>query len=491
MKTYLFIYFGAVSAALVVTPLVIWFAHHIRIFDSRCVRKVHSGNVPRIGGLAIFVSSVGLLLSAAFLSNSVGDAFRSVQKQATVLLAGATLVFLVGFIDDIRRLRAGTKLLGQVVAAVCVCIAGIRIESISLTDWFALDFGWFSWPLTVLWIVGITNAVNMSDGLDGLAAGISAVACGAIAVFSFYYGQFLMAVLMLALLGSLTGFLFFNFNPAKVFLGDGGSFFLGFIIAASSVMCSVKSTALVALGLPALALGIPIFDTLFSMLRRVLERRSVFAPDRSHFHHRLLHLGLKQRHVVITIYALTLLISGLALFMMVARRAESLVIFLCLLSLILLAFRVVGSVRLRETVAGIRNKYAITRQIKDEVGKFEEVQLHFRQAETFQQWWQAAVEAAGRMDFSSLHLLLTNRDGTPRALIWQQGDNNADSDGLIKMHVPIQDRRDGPHLDLKIEVCKNGSLESAGRRITLFARLMEEYGIEALPRRAKATSSDA
>ena len=142
-----------------------------------------------------------------------------------------------------------------------------------------------------------------------LQQGISAIACGVIAILAIHGGQAVMAVLMLALLGSLCGFLVFNFNPAKIFMGDCGSLFLGFTIAFSGVMCASKSSALVGLALPILALGIPIFDTLFSMLRRFLERRSLFSPDRSHFHHRLLALGLKQRHVVVVSYAVTCLIA--------------------------------------------------------------------------------------------------------------------------------------------------------------------------------------
>jgi UDP-GlcNAc:undecaprenyl-phosphate GlcNAc-1-phosphate transferase len=329
--------------------------------------------------------------------------------------------------------------------------------------------------------VGITNAVNLSDGLDGLAAGVSAVACGVIAVFAIYSGQVVMAVLMLALLGSLSGFLFFNFSPAKIFMGDCGSLFLGFTIASSSVLCSTKSPVLVGLALPVLALGIPIFDTLFSMLRRFLERRSMFAPDRRHFHHRLVDLGLKQRQVVITIYVVTLLAAGLGMFMMVTRNISSLIVFLCILLLLLLVFRVVGSVRLRETIAGLQQKYAISHQVQDEIKGFEDAELHFRRAMTFNQWWQAVSTAADRMGFLSLSLPLTNRDGSARTLTWWQNSQGTDSDDVLKVSVPIRDRRAGPSLNLKIEVCKRGSLESAGRKVALFTRLMEEHDVAGLP----------
>jgi len=291
-----------------------------------------------------------------------------------------------------------------------------------------------------------------------------------------------MAVLMLAMLGSLTGFLFFNFNPAKIFMGDCGSMFLGFTIASSSVLCQAKSSTLVGLALPVVALGVPIFDTIFSMLRRFLERRSMFAPDRRHFHHRLIDLGLNQRHVVITIYVVTLLASGLGLFMMVTRNSSSLLVFLCILLLLLLVFRIVGSIRLRETIAGLQQKYSLSGKMKEEIRSFEQAQLVFRQAATFNQWWQAVSSAAERMGFWTLSLPLTNRDGTHRTLTWRQDIKtpNFGQEELLKINVPIRDRRTGPFLNLKAEVCRYGSLESAGRRIALFTRLIDEHNITSL-----------
>ena len=482
MKTYLSVYLGAAFLALMITPVVIWLSRRLSIADVPGTRHMHTKPISHIGGVAIFLSTMSLTVCVLLLSNVIGDAFRNILLKVIVLLSAATFMFFVGLIDDIKGLRARIKFLAQLVAAIAVCAVGIRIKSVAVADWLTLDFGWFSWPITLLWIVGITNAVNLSDGLDGLAAGISAVACGVIAVFAVYSGQRVMAVLMLAMLGSLTGFLFFNFNPAKIFMGDCGSMFLGFTIASSSVLCYAKSSTLVGLALPVVALGIPIFDTFFSMLRRFLERRSMFAPDRSHFHHRLIDLGLNQRHVVITIYAVTLLASGLGLFMMVTRNSSSLLVFLCILLLLLLVFRIVGSIQLRETIAGLQEKYTLSSQMKEERSNFEAAQLDFRRAETFEQWWLAVSKAADRMGFLSISLPLINRDGTNHKLTWRQDGitPNSDHEELLKVNVPIRDRRSGPHLNLKAEVYKNGSLESAGRRIALFTRLIDKHNITSL-----------
>jgi len=494
MKTYLFVYLGSAFVALVITPVIIWLARQLSIIDVPGARHVHTKPISHIGGVAIFLSMLCLTVPVLFLSNVIGDAFRDILPKLIVLLFAAGFMFFVGLIDDIKikGLRARIKFLAQMAAAIAVCAVGIRIESVVVADWLTLNFGWFSWPITLLWIIGITNAVNFSDGLDGLAAGISAVACGVIAVFAIYSGQVVMAVLMLALLGSLTGFLFFNFNPAKIFMGDCGSLFLGFTIASSSVLCSTKSHALVGLALPVLALGIPIFDTLFSMLRRFLERRSMSAPDRRHFHHRLIDLGLHQRHVVITIYVVTLLAAGMGMFMMVTRNISSLIVFFCILLLLLLVFRVVGSVRLQEIIAGLQKKYAISHQVQEEIKGFEDAELHFRRAKTFKQWWQAVSTAGDRIGFLSISMPVTNRDGTLRTLTWRHGGQTPDSDNdeLLKVDVPVRDRRTGQGLNLRIEVCSNGSLESAGRRVALFTRLMDEHDIVSLPGNKSKRLSD-
>ncbi|MBC8218377.1 MAG: undecaprenyl/decaprenyl-phosphate alpha-N-acetylglucosaminyl 1-phosphate transferase, partial [Planctomycetes bacterium] len=247
MKTYLSVYLGSAILALVITPAVIWGARRINIVDVPGARSSHSKPVPHVGGISLFAAMMCLIVPILILPNVVGDAFRGIMTKVIVLLSAAAFIFVVGLIDDIKGIRARIKLLAQLAAAIAVCSAGIRIERIVIANWLTLDFGWFAWPLTIVWIIGITNAVNLCDGLDGLATGIAGVACGVIAILAISSGQIVMAVLMLAMLGSLTGFLFYNFNPAKIFMGDCGSMFLGFTIAASSVLCATKSSGLVGL----------------------------------------------------------------------------------------------------------------------------------------------------------------------------------------------------------------------------------------------------
>ena len=479
MKTYLFVYLSSAILALVITPIVIRLARRLRIVNIPGPRHAHTEPISHIGGVAIFVSMMCPAIGVLFLSNVIGDAFRSILPKLIVLLCSAAFIFFIGLIDDLKTkgLRARIKFLAQLVAAIAVCAAGVRIESVAIADWLTLNFGLLSWPLTIFWIVGITNAVNLSDGLDGLAAGISAIACGVIAIFAIQGGNVVMAVLMLALLGSLTGFLFFNFSPAKIFMGDCGSLFLGFTIASASVMCATKSAALVGLALPVLALGVPIFDTIFSMLRRFLERRSMFSADRRHFHHKLIDMGLKQRHVVITIYVMTLLSAGLGMFMIVASNISSLIIFLCILLLLLFAFQVVGSVRLTETIAALQQKYAITQQVKEETRNFEDAQLYFRNACTYDQWWSAICNTAEQMDFAWLSLKTKEKDGTVRTEVWRIAEAQPDLTNIVTMTVPLRNHDKAGAMAFEIAISINGSLESAGHRASLFGRLIDEHEV--------------
>ena len=481
MKTYIAVYFGALLLAAIVTPLVARLARAMRIVDAPGIRRVHQSATPRLGGVSLVVATLTMLAAVLMLDNVIGRAFREVQTRLIALLAGSVLVFLVGAVDDIRGLRARAKLLVQIAAAVLVCALGIRIGSITVAG-ITLHFGSLSWPVTILWIVGITNAVNLIDGLDGLAAGISVIACAALTVLALHVGQPVMAVLMLALSGSLTGFLFYNFHPARVFLGDSGSLFLGFTIAVASVMCATKSATLVGLGLPALALGVPILDTLFSMLRRVLQRRSVLGPDRGHIHHRLLAMGVRHPWVVVLIYAVTLVITGLGMFMFITRGAVPLLIFCCVTALLVMVFSITGSVRFRESLACLQRNLTISQEAKGQKRRFEEAARYFDEAVSFDTWWESVCMAADQMDFAELRMQFECHDGSAQTLIWRHQEVEVAADEMAHMTVPVRHRHLGDPLQIECDVPVHGSLESVTRRMTLFSRLIDKYSPASLPR---------
>jgi UDP-GlcNAc:undecaprenyl-phosphate GlcNAc-1-phosphate transferase len=210
---------------------------------------------------------------------------------------------LVGVIDDTRGLRAVHKLLIQVAVAALAFACGLRMDGVHVPLLGDIDAAALALPLTVLWIVGVMNAINLIDGLDGLAAGVVFFAATTNLVVAWLNGTWLVAGLSGATAGAVFGFLFYNFNPARIFMGDSGSYFLGYVLASTALLGTQKKSTAVSLLVPVMALGVPIFDTLFAMVRRVLERRSVFSPDRGHIHHRLLDMGLTHRRAVMIIYA--------------------------------------------------------------------------------------------------------------------------------------------------------------------------------------------
>jgi UDP-GlcNAc:undecaprenyl-phosphate GlcNAc-1-phosphate transferase len=487
MQTYIWACLGSAFLAELITPLVILLARRIGAVDKPGIRSVHTLPIPRIGGVAIYLAAMSLIVGLLFLDNDIRNRFRDAQLQVITLLCSVTAVFLIGLVDDLRGLPARFKFIVELLGAGALCLAGVRVDNIGIGDGIGvMRLGWLGYPATLLWIVGITNAVNMSDGLDGLAAGVSAIACGVIALFALYGSTLhsglaqgndvLMALFALALFGSLCGFLFFNFNPAKVFMGDCGSLFIGFTIAAASVMCVSKSTALVGLALPALALGIPIFDTLFSMLRRFLERRSLFSPDRSHFHHRLLALGLRQRHAVILIYAATLLAAGLGLLMIVREDIGSLIIFGGVLVLLVGLFRFAGVFHFHETLARLRQKYRRSSEEHRELRHFEDLELRFRQVQDKDQWRAAVREAANQMDFAWVSLKTTYADGRTEEELWRTPRNLPDLSKIATVTIPLGPNGSGTSRQIEIAIRVNGSIEAAGYRASLFGRLMDEFG---------------
>jgi UDP-GlcNAc:undecaprenyl-phosphate GlcNAc-1-phosphate transferase len=221
---------------------------------------------------------------------------------------------LVGLVDDIRRISPVTKLIGQLLAASIVIIAGVSVEFISNPFNGLVYLSAFSFPLTLFWIVGLTNSINLIDGLDGLAAGVVGISSLALFGVALVKGQPEIAgLLLLSLAGVAFGFLVFNFNPASIFLGDSGSLLLGFLLAVSSVVGSLKSTLFVVFILPAVILAVPIFDTVFAVIRRAYFKQHIFQADDMHIHHRLLSAGLSHRAAVLTIYVCCILLSLVAL----------------------------------------------------------------------------------------------------------------------------------------------------------------------------------
>ncbi len=277
----------------------------------------------------------------------------------------ALFVLAVGVFDDLFTVSAKFKLLALIAAASAVAGIGVRIDSLILHGYPDVSLGGAAWPLTILWLVGIAVSINFMDGVDGLATGVSAIAAAVIAIIAIYSGQVGFAVVAFALLGSLIGFLFFNFNPAKVYLGDGGCMFVGFTLASLCILQMPKVGTTMGLMLPVLALAVPVLDTVLTLIRRgVIHRGSVFSAERGQIHHRLLDLGLCQKHAVLLLYGASLVSAGVGLLALLDHGWPELAGLALLLPLLVGLFRAAGSTRGRETIAAIRRNRAFTREAR-------------------------------------------------------------------------------------------------------------------------------
>ena len=261
-------------------------------------RRMHKNPTARMGGIAIAVA-FALSCVLVFTQNGV------FPRECAVIITGGMMICALGIADDIKALNPFVKLAGQVSVAVFTAVCGIKTEFVGLPHGI-LNLGFFSIPVTVLWIAGVINAFNIIDGIDGLAGGISALSSAALAALCASAGNYVCAVLCFCLFGASLGFLPYNCNPASVFMGDTGSMFLGYVLACASVTGLTKSRMLVSIAVPALIFAVPVFDTAFAMVRRALKRENIFSPDRGHIHHRLvLYAGYSQKKAAVTLYLVT------------------------------------------------------------------------------------------------------------------------------------------------------------------------------------------
>jgi UDP-GlcNAc:undecaprenyl-phosphate GlcNAc-1-phosphate transferase len=295
---------SAVAVTLAVTPVVRRLSIRASLVDRPGGRKVHTKAVPRLGGIGIFAG-----FAAAVAVEAVGEtlwhwpaAIIHADLPLIGAAAGLALIFAVGLVDDLRGLTPGVKFLGQLLAAAIPIAAGLRVENVPFGGGLQ-GLGLLSYPVTALWIVGFANVFNLIDGLDGLAAGVAAIAAASFLVLGVQMNQIVPTVLAASLIGACIGFLRYNFNPASIIMGDSGALFIGFALACMSLQGVMKSAAAISLVVPLLVIGVPVFDTASAIIRRRLHGRPIQEADNGHIHHRLLHRGFSQRQTVLIIYA--------------------------------------------------------------------------------------------------------------------------------------------------------------------------------------------
>lgn len=349
MRTEAVTFFCAAMVCGALVPVISRFARRRGLFDHiSSSRKVHTSRVPRLGGLAIVAGFYAPLLALILYPTGLGQTFWAEGPRAFAFLFGGLAIAALGLFDDIFGAGAVEKFFVQIAVALYLWWAGFRIEDIDLVGGAVVDLGWFGVVFTVAWIVGVMNALNLIDGLDGLAAGIALIS----AVTNFFVAsgsEPLMCLWMAALAGALVAFLRFNFNPASIFMGDGGSLFLGYVLAVSAIRTSQKSSAAVSLLVPIVALALPIADTLLAMARRGIRGRPMFSGDKEHIHHRLLALGLSHRQVVLLLYAVCVVLGGISLGLLSVGTKVGIMALAGLVALSLLGLWRLGFFRFQDT----------------------------------------------------------------------------------------------------------------------------------------------
>lgn len=363
MSGYVFGLLTSLLVACIATPFVKKLAVKIGAVDAPDQRKVHTRIMPRMGGLAIYLG----YLAAFFL-------FVPLTKEMIGIFIGGTIIMLVGMLDDKWQISPKTKLLGQLLGTAVVVIPfGLKVGVVNLPFEGSIDFssGWMVFlaiPITMIWIIGVTNAVNLIDGLDGLSAGVSAIAIATMAVMALIkeVPDPVVASYCFVLLGAVIGFLFFNFHPARIFMGDTGSLFLGFNLAALSIM-GFKEALFVSFIIPIVVLGVPLWDTFFAIVRRIVNKKPISSPDKGHLHHCLLKMGLSHRTTVLVIYGISILFGTTAIVLTKAALWISLIIMALLLFVIHMATEVIGLVSRRHrpvinTYRRLKLKYSTARR---------------------------------------------------------------------------------------------------------------------------------
>jgi len=336
----------ALVVSFLATPLVKVFAYKVGAIDvPKDARRMHKVPIPRLGGLAIFC---GFMVSIL--------AFAEITREMQSILIGALIIVVLGVVDDIVALPAMLKFVVQIGAALIPALNGVRILAFSNPNIFSEKLYWvlggLSVPFTVLWIVAITNSVNLIDGLDGLANGVSAISATTMLFIALVGGQMQVAIVLAALVGACVGFMPYNANPAKMFMGDTGATFLGYILATMSIQGLFKYYAVISFVVPFLILGLPIFDTAFAFIRRIAHGQSPMHADRSHIHHRLIDMGLNQKQAVATLYVISGILGLSAVVLTTGGEQRAMVFFLALCVVAAIAARIVFPKEVKKELYG-------------------------------------------------------------------------------------------------------------------------------------------
>jgi len=440
MGTIFGIFLTSLILAMAFTPLVIRVAKTFNLVDRPSARKIHSIPVPRIGGVAIFLAC---LLGGASCFFYKTDITVTIFQDSRIywLAFGSLMIFGLGFIDDLWRLGYLAKFSVQILAGIVAYNGGLRIELVTFFPLHSLAQTGLSLPVTVFWVVLVINAINLIDGLDGLAAGVGFLVCLVLLILSVLGGRYVPAAALAALAGSLLGFLAFNSHPASIFMGDGGSYFIGFMLASVSMMGSIKGQTAASLLIPMIALGFPLMETIWSTIRRFIYGQKLFSPDRDHIHHRMMALGLSQRRVVLILYGITVLMGGFSIAMVYAHDNKT-----ALLLLLFAASVIIGIQKLGYLDFLRRDSFRYwLKDVSDEAGislerrSFLNFQMAIQNSKDIEAMWENLTKALQWLYFDLIELRMENQSPLPGQdvhFFWwnkeRDGDADKDRDSFLK-----------------------------------------------------------
>ena len=424
-------FFLAAILSLIITPLMIKLAMTFHVVDIPTERKVHTLPIPRLGGCGIFLTFVFVVALISFFQPTTFQSFFT-KPQRLYFILGALVSFGVGLFDDFKSLPARNKLCFQIIAAILAYAGGIRIDVIGIQDFYILDLEYTSPIVSIFWIVLVINAINLIDGLDGLAAGICMVVACFLCYICFTEGHVGAALMMAILGGSILGFLRYNFNPASIFMGDGGSYFLGYMLATISVISLEDNKSTFTILIPMLTLALPIIDMTIATIRRFIHGQAIFSPDKKHFHHMLLQNGFSHLNSVLILYGVTILVSLSALTLTRTGGEKSITILVLIGLLVVIGINKLGYFKsfnkssLLLWLNDISYEAGLSRQRRS----FFDIQVQINESKTLPELWRSVERALIKLKIINCAVYLNNNG--PRK--------------MVKMRKQLENRRITPAL---------------------------------------------
>ena len=465
MRTFLIAFVLSFFFGIALTWLIRNLAIRWGLYDAPEGRKIHNTPIPRLGGVAVAIAFFVPLAGLMLWSNDISTAFFAERGLLISLVGGGSLILAVGVHDDLQGARALTKLIGQVTAAMVVFHAGVQITVVNIPFMGLMELGVWTFPVTIFWIVLVTNAINLIDGLDGLAGGVAVLAGTTLFIMSLVEGNVVGALLLVSMVGATLGFLRFNWNPASIFLGDTGSLFLGFLLALTSTHSSQKSFTLFSIVAAFVALALPIFDLSMAVIRRYLIGKPVFSADQYHVHHMLLRKGLSQRQAALVLLGGASGLGALALLFIYSSDRISALSMLALATVAIVVIHFLGYADIIR--AGRRSKLfsELEQAARERTRAVEEIRQNLLEANDEDNLWQLMVPAGEALGLESFRFDVLA---------------NSDSHGLQRRSLEWKRKRPGAGNSVHIQTMSKGEYSvSAGRVMfgTLHLEWLQENSI--------------